>query len=73
MEQQPKKTAQELLDMYYLEMRCNLLETAAALDRIDAAGGTDDKRLEKLRRAAAIGLDDKPQRARRFLEVLSEE
>ncbi|MFW5997036.1 MAG: hypothetical protein ACOCQP_03380 [Lentisphaeria bacterium] len=73
MPQKPMKSAQELLDMYYLEMRCNLLEVAATLDRIEAAGGTDDPRLQRLLEAATIGLDDKPDRARRFLEALSEE
>ncbi len=33
------KTSKELLDMYFLDMRSALLETAAALDRIERAEG----------------------------------
>lgn len=37
----PPKSAQELLDMYYLEARSYLLETAAILDRIERAPDSD--------------------------------
>ena len=36
-----RKSAAELLDMYYLDMRSALLETAAALDRIQRANGAE--------------------------------
>jgi hypothetical protein len=36
------KTAQELLDIYYLDIRCALLETAAALDRMERAGNWEN-------------------------------
>jgi len=65
------KTASELLDQYYLDMRCHLLEYAAALDRIQGAGGTADQRLARLRQAAAIATGPEPDRVRRFLERLS--
>ena len=68
----PPKTAQELLDFYWPEMRSHLLEVAAAFDRLERAGGSDEPRLEALRRAARIVVDDQPERARRFLEELSE-
>ncbi len=67
----PPKTAKELLDLYYADMRSHLLEVAAAFDRLDRAGGTDDPRLAALRRVARIAVDDRPDRARRFLEELS--
>lgn len=67
----PPKSGTELLDQYYLDMRCHLLEVAAALDRIGAAGGTADPRLPRLLKAAEIALDAKPDRAARFLEFLS--
>ncbi|MFO7820956.1 MAG: hypothetical protein R6V56_02695 [Lentisphaeria bacterium] len=69
---EPPKTGDELLEMYYLNMRSGLLEVAAAFDRIEAAGGTHDPRLEKLRRIAKLAVDEKPNRAKRFLESLSE-
>jgi hypothetical protein len=68
----PPKTATQLLDLYYADMRSHLLEVAAAFDRIDRGGGTDDPRLQALRRVARIAVDDRPERARRFLEELSE-
>ena len=63
----------ELLELYYLDLRMHVLEAAAALDRIAAAGGADDDpRLAKLRAGAQLLLDAQPDRARRFLELLSE-
>ncbi len=67
------KTGGQLLDMYYLDMRSHLLEVAAAFDRLDAAGGTDDPRLERLREVARIAVGTGADRARRFLEKLSVE
>jgi hypothetical protein len=67
----PPKTAKGLLDLYYADMRSHLLEVAAAFDRLDRAGGTDDPRLQALRRVARIAVDDQPNRSRRFLEELS--
>lgn len=71
----PPKTAAELLDMYYLDMRCHLLETAAAFDRIQRAeGGTEafnDPRVAKLRKALKILEEDELERAERFLDLFS--
>jgi hypothetical protein len=69
----PPKSGRELLDLYYHDMRSHLLEVAAAFDRIDRAGGADDRRLAALRQVARIAVDDEPERARRFLDALSEE
>ena len=68
----PPKSAQELLDQYWADMRSHLLEVAAAFDRLDRAGGLADPRLHTLRRVARIAVDEQPERARRFLEELSE-
>ncbi|MCK5801473.1 MAG: hypothetical protein KAI66_01510 [Lentisphaeria bacterium] len=68
----PAKTPLELLDLYYHDMRSHLLEVAAAFDRIERAGACDDPRLQALRQAACIAVDDQPGRAVRFLELLSE-
>ena len=67
------KSPVELLDMYYPNMRSHLLEVAAAFDRIEAAGETDDIRLEKIRQITKIAVDAKPQRAKRILQELSVE
>lgn len=69
------KTGAELLDMYYLEVRCNLLETAAALDRFERAPGwediKDDPRLVKLRASLDILKSEGTDRAERFLRLFS--
>jgi hypothetical protein len=64
-----------VVDLYFLEHRAKLLDVAAFLDRVDRAAGHakgDDFRVEALRRAAAILIDGKPDRARRILELLSD-
>ncbi len=65
------KNGDELLAAYYLELRSHLLEAAAILDRVDAAGGTQDPRLARLLLAGRRALDAGPERARRFHEQLS--
>ena len=71
------KSAAELLDMYYLETRCHLLEAAAAFDRLERAPGGaavfDDPRMLRLRRAAGLLAESGPGRAARFLELFSVE
>ena len=67
----PPRGAAQLLDLYYADIRSHLLEVAAAFDRLERAGGTDDPRLKELRRVARIAVDDQPERAQRFLEELS--
>jgi hypothetical protein len=70
------KTAAQLLDMYFLDMRCALLETAAALDRITRAeGGTEvlhDPRMVQLKKGMDLLQTIEPDRAERFLLLLSE-
>jgi len=70
----PVKNAAEILDLYYHDLRSHLLEAAATFDRLERAGGlpADESRLRRLRQAATVVLDDQPDRARRFLEALSE-
>jgi len=66
------KTGPELLDLYYHDIRSHLLEVAAAFDRIERAGGASgDPRLARLRAVGAMAMDEKADRARRFLDALS--
>jgi hypothetical protein len=67
----PVKSPEELLDLYYHDLRSHLLEVAAGFDRIERAGASDDPRLARLRRIAALAVDEQPERARRLLEELS--
>jgi len=59
-------TPQQIIDTYYLETRCQLLEIAATLDRHDAAAaraGTPaphPEKLEILRQALALLADSTP-------------
>ena len=68
-------TAEQVLDNYFLDARCMLLEIAATLDRYDRAGsGGDDPRLEKLYQALTDLADRKvaPERAERLLTLFSD-
>jgi hypothetical protein len=65
------KSGDQLLDLYCQDLRCHLLEIAAAVDRIERAGGTTGARLDRYRDAARIALDSTDDRARRLLEFLS--
>ena len=72
----PPKTAKELLDMYFLDIRSALLEVAAGLDRIERAHSEgdvfEDPRLEKLFDACEIIRKGKKNRAEQFLTLFSE-
>ncbi len=71
------KSARELLDMYFLDARMHLLETAAMLDRLERARGFEDikgdPRLRKLLEAAKLLADGQPERAERFQRLFSVE
>lgn len=47
-------TRQQVLDLYFMDARCKLLDIAAFLDRVERAGGGGDFRLEAFRRALAV-------------------
>jgi len=72
-------TRPQVVDRYYLEHRAKLIDIAAYLDRFDRAaeaaqGSTaqEDFRMAAFRRAMAILQDDRPERARRVMESLSD-
>ena len=71
-----KPDASEMMDREFLEMRCRVLDIAAALDRIDASVDAEsvrlDPRLQGLAEAARILIDGKPDRARRVQPPLTE-
>jgi hypothetical protein len=70
------KSAKQLLDMYFLDVRSALLETAAAFDRIErAAGGAEifkDPRFNSLKEACDIIKNGKVNRAEQFLTLFSD-
>jgi hypothetical protein len=67
-------THAQLVEAYFLEHRAKLLDIAAFLDRLDRArgGGGSDFRMVAFARAIDVLRDDRPHRARRILELLSD-
>lgn len=65
-------TGREVVDAYFLEHRGKLVDLAAFLDRVERAGGSDDRRVQALVQGLALLLDGRPERARRLLEQLSD-
>jgi hypothetical protein len=65
--------APQLLDKEFLEIRAKLLETAAALDRLDRAEGSadGDRRVKQLREAISVLASPGPDRAERLQMVFS--
>ena len=70
------KSAKELLDMYFLDARSNLLETAAIFDRIERASGgneaLNDPRLKELKSVCDILINGEKNRAEQFLALFSD-
>lgn len=75
----PGKTGTQILDMYYLEARSHLLETAAILDRIQRAAEQSgpsgevmkDPRIQRLFQMCEILSRPETDRARDVLAMLS--
>jgi hypothetical protein len=73
-------TPQQVLDHYFLENRCMLLEIAATLDRYDAArersedSGNGDARLERIYQSLGVLADRKSatDRTERLLRLFSD-
>lgn len=61
-----------VVDHGFIPVRAKLIEVAAFFDRVERYGAADDFRCAALRKAAALLVDGKPQRARRILEKLSD-
>jgi hypothetical protein len=68
-------THEQVLNRYFLEMRCKVLEVAASLDRLDRSeangAGSGDPRIDKLKQAFRVLLDDRPDRAERVQMIFS--
>ena len=66
---------EQVIDKYFLEHRAKLIDIAAFLDRIDRAEPSSEKtdfRITAMQNAFAILTDNKPDRAKRILESLSD-
>jgi hypothetical protein len=68
----PPLSATDILNREFLTIRGRLLEVAAALDRIDRAGGlANDARLDNLHRVLELLAQPGPDRAERMQHLLS--
>lgn len=71
-----QKTAGELLDMFFLDMRSALLETAAVMDRIERAEGglqaLSDSRIQRIKEACDLIKNGQNNRAEQFLILFSD-
>jgi len=65
-------TRQQVLDLYFMDARCKLIELAAFLDRVDRSEGEADFRLPALQTALSALAADQPGRARSVLMALSD-
>lgn len=69
------RTKAEVLNRDFLELRCRVLEVAAALDRLDRAprpaAENPDGRLTQLRRALEALLEPGPDRAETVQHIFS--
>ena len=65
-------TRQKVLDLYFMDARCKLIELAAFLDRVDRAEGPADFRLEAFRQAMRHLGDGDSGRAEAVLRSLSD-
>ena len=64
-------TRQQVLDLYFMDARCKLIELAAFIDRVERASGHEDFRMTEFRKAIRE-LDAKENRAERVLLALSD-
>jgi hypothetical protein len=66
-------SAPEILNREFLEIRCKILELAAAFDRLHRADGSlaDDPRLPLLREGLTIVLEEQQDRAEQVQMVFS--
>ncbi len=71
------QTAQEIFERQFLEMRCELLNLAASMDRISRANGAsdveNDSRMEQLAEAIKIVASEGDDRAQRLQLLFSDE
>jgi hypothetical protein len=65
-------TRQQILDLYFMDARCKLIDIAAFIDRVERAGGAEDFRMKAFREALAKVTSDASEKARQVLLTLSD-
>ena len=68
-------TAPEVLNREFLEIRCKILDLAAALDRLERADGSveEDPRMARLREALTAVLEQSSDRAEQTMNTSASE
>jgi hypothetical protein len=64
-------TRQEVLDLYFMDARCKLIDLAAFMDRVERGSGADDFRMSEFRKALDC-LQASGNRAEKVLLALSD-
>lgn len=65
-------TREQVLDMYFMDARCKLIDIAAFLDRVERSEGKDDFRIKAFREAITEVTGKKKDKARRVLLSFSD-
>ena len=65
-------TRDQVLDLYFMDARCKLIELAAFLDRLDRSEGEADFRLRSLQKALPLLTNSVDGRAEAVLMALSD-
>jgi hypothetical protein len=65
-------TRQQVLDLYFMDARCKLIELAAFLDRVERSDGEADFRLAAIREALPLLQSVQQDRAKAVLLSLSD-
>ncbi|MSU36389.1 MAG: hypothetical protein EXS36_15090 [Pedosphaera sp.] len=65
-------TRQQVLDLYFMDARCKLIDLAAFLDRVDRGTGEADFRLSALQDSLKALSGAEPLRAKTVLLTLSD-
>lgn len=65
-------TRQQVLDLYFMDARCKLIDLAAFLDRVERGSGTDDFRLAAFQAALKELEEPGMNRAERVLLAFSD-
>ncbi|MDX1951616.1 MAG: hypothetical protein SFY81_05495 [Verrucomicrobiota bacterium] len=65
-------TRQQILDLYFMDARCKLIELAAFMDRVERSEGNEDFRMIAFRKALEELKASPPNRAERVLLALSD-
>lgn len=65
-------TRQQVLDRYFMDARCKLIDIAAFLDRVERSAGKDDFRLKAFKEALGELSGRKRNKAERVLLTFSD-